>query len=227
MNNLLLVISAVFMSLQSSAQQYTLIRNVTVADVVNQKLIPAQDILIKDSVIFQVGKNLKPPANAKLIDGKGRYTVPGLIDAHVHFFQSGSLFTRPDAINLNTLKPYSEEIVWTKEHVYEQMLRYLACGVTGVVDCGGPFWNFDVRDLSRKSALAPHLAVAGPLISTYSPPNLDTLDPPIIKVTTPEAAAALVRKQIPYKPDFIKVWYIVLKGETPVQYLPIFRAVVA
>ncbi|TMH83617.1 MAG: hypothetical protein E6H49_01920, partial [Betaproteobacteria bacterium] len=34
------------------------------------------------------------PAGATRIDGKGKWVVPGLIDSHVHFFQSGNLYTR-------------------------------------------------------------------------------------------------------------------------------------
>src|SRR6267143_7108967 len=32
------------------------------------------------------------PAGAARIDGKGKWVVPGLIDSHVHFFQSGNLY---------------------------------------------------------------------------------------------------------------------------------------
>src|SRR6266566_1575315 len=34
--------------------------------------------------------------DAHVIDCKGKFILPGYIDTHVHFFQSGDLFTRPD-----------------------------------------------------------------------------------------------------------------------------------
>jgi imidazolonepropionase-like amidohydrolase len=57
------------------------------------------------------------------------------------------------------------------------------------------------------------VAVAGPLISMVDRAKLDLGDPPIIKTASPAAARALVRRQLPFKPDFIKVWFIHQKGE--------------
>lgn len=207
-------------------QSYVLIRDAYVADVVKQKW-NKNDILISEDKILAVGKDLAIPGNAsaRIIDATGKYIVPGLQDAHIHFFQSGGLFTRPDALNLGAVRSYSEELKWVRSHADEQMKRYLASGVTSVIDCGGPFWNFEVKTRSREQWMNPKVAVAGPLISTYQPPNLDTLDPPIIRVTTPAQVAQLVDKQAPYKPDFIKIWYIVQKGEKAEDHLPIIRAV--
>ena len=56
-------------------------------------------VIIDGNRIVRVGpaKSTPAPRGARLIDGKGKWVVPGLIDAHVHFFQSGNLYTRPDA----------------------------------------------------------------------------------------------------------------------------------
>jgi len=77
-----------------------------------------------------------------------------------------------------------------------------------VADVGGPFWNFEVREAARKAALAPRVVVAGPLLSMVDRKALDLGDPPIIKVTTPDEARALARKELLRKPDFVKVWYV-------------------
>jgi len=61
-----------------------------------------------------------------------------------------------------------------------------------VIDIGGPFWNFDMRDIAEKTAAAPRVEVAGPLISMVDTVKLDLGDPPIIKIESPEAARALV-----------------------------------
>ena len=47
---------------------------------------------------FQI--KIKVPAGVTVIDGSGKYLLPGLTDAHVHFFQSGGLYARPDGIDL-------------------------------------------------------------------------------------------------------------------------------
>ena len=46
-----------------------------------------------------------------------------------------------------------------------------------------------------------------------------------IKTVSPAAARALVKKQLPYKPDFIKVWYIHQKGDDLKAQEAIVRAV--
>src|SRR5690242_18341573 len=37
------------------------------------------------------------PPRARVINATGKWLIPGMIDSHVHFFQSGNLYTRPDA----------------------------------------------------------------------------------------------------------------------------------
>ena len=95
-----------------------------------------------------------------------------------------------------------------------------------MVDVGGPFWNFKVREQSQKTDLAPRVAVAGPLISTYQPAALTTEDPPIIKVNSVEEARSLVKRQVEMKPDLIKIWYIVRQGQKPEDHLPLVRATI-
>jgi len=43
--------------------------------------------------------------------------IPGLVDAHVHFFQSGGLYTLPDAIDLRTRMPYAQEVARIKQRL--------------------------------------------------------------------------------------------------------------
>lgn len=63
-----------------------LIKNATVvspADGINEQL----DILVRDGVISQLGKNLS--ADCIAIDAEGLYTIPGLVDMHVHLRDPG------------------------------------------------------------------------------------------------------------------------------------------
>ena len=97
-----------------------------------------------------------------------KFILPGYLDTHVHFFQSADLFTRPDIVDLTKIRSYADETAWVKSHVNDVFARYLRCGITSVVDVGGPFWNFDVRKMASSTAKAPRVAVAGPLISSVS-----------------------------------------------------------
>jgi hypothetical protein len=171
---------------------------------------PGSTIVIQGDRIQLAGAGitLELPQGAKIIDGRGKWVVPGLIDAHVHFFQSGNLYTRPDAADFNAVMPYAQEIARNKARLDATFKVWLANGVTGVVDIGGPFWNFDMRDRAAASDAAPRVAVAGPLISMIADPPLDLGDPPIIRIDTVEAGLALVKRELVRNPDYIKVWFI-------------------
>ncbi|OFZ86568.1 MAG: hypothetical protein A2V78_15790 [Betaproteobacteria bacterium RBG_16_64_18] len=172
-------------------------------------------VLIAGDRIHRVGpaKSVTIPRGAKIIDGRGRWLIPGLIDSHVHFFQSGNLYTRPDVADFNRWMPYAREVARNGARVEATFKVWLASGVTGVVDVGGPFWNFEMRALASKSAAAPEVAVAGPLISFVARPALDLGDPPIIRVATEGEARALAARELAYKPDYIKVWFIHREGD--------------
>lgn len=204
------------------------INKVNVINVLTGKVEADQTIVIEGDRITASGpsKKIKAPANAAMIDGTGKYVMPGMTDAHIHFFQSGGLYTRPDGVNLNRVYPYEKDQQWVKDNLYGLMARYLACGITTVIDVGGPMSNYSIRDSVNAYIAAPNAWVTGPLVSTYLPPNLDKKDPPIVKVSTPEEARALVKKQLPLKPDFIKIWYIVLPGQKAEATLPIVQATI-
>ena len=185
-------------------------------------------LLLKGERITAVGRRgeVKIPAGVPELDVTGKWIVPGLIDAHVHLFQSASLYTRPDIVDLRHARPYAEELAALKAEVDGQLRRTLASGITAIVDVGGPFWNFDVRERARTTPQAPRVAVAGPLISTVERPQVDLGDPPFVKVTTPEEAKAEVRRQLDSDPDLIKFWYIVSEERPWQASVELLKAVV-
>jgi imidazolonepropionase-like amidohydrolase len=173
-------------------------------------LIPDATVLIRGDRIVAVGPSAttRVPEGATRIDGRGRWLIPGMIDGHVHFFQSGNLYTRPDVADFNAVVPYKAEAARNQTRLPATFKVWLASGVTSVIDVGGPFWNFAVRDAANQSAAAPRVATTGPLISMVSREKLDLGDPPIVKIESADAARALVARELPHKPDFIKVWFV-------------------
>jgi imidazolonepropionase-like amidohydrolase len=166
------------------------------------------------------------PEGAKTVDLAGRWVTPGLVDAHIHYFQSGGLYTRPDVIDLRERRSYETEMKTIDDELDTTFRRYLASGVTAVVDVGGGFWNFEVRAKANATVLAPRTAVAGPLVSTVSRPQMDIGDPPIIKCESPEEARELVRRQLEHDPDLIKIWFIVPRDGDFSPNLPIIEATI-
>ena len=195
----------------------------------NNQILPDATILIENDRIANVvapPDKLDIPKDARVVDCKGKFILPGYIDTHVHFFQSGDLFTRPDVVDLTKVRSYADEIAWVKKNLPDALTRYLRSGITSVVDIGGPFWNFEVRKIANSTAKAPRVAVAGPLISSVSRPQLDLGDPPIVQINTPEEAREFVRKLAPQNPDFVKIWYVVDKDHPVESFRPIVRATV-
>jgi imidazolonepropionase-like amidohydrolase len=196
---------------------------------------PADGKIIENSVVVISGDTIESvvsrketgvPTGSKWVDCTGKFILPGYIDTHVHFFQSGDLFTRPDAVDLTKIRSYRDEIGWVKGNLPDVFARYLRSGITAVVDVGGPFWNFEVRKIANSTAKAPRVAVAGPLISSVSRPQLDLGDPPIVKIDTPEQAREFVRKLASQNPDLVKIWYIVDQDHPVDSFRPIVHATI-
>src|SRR6516225_2506188 len=199
----------------------------TVINPVDGKVLPNATIVINGDKIERVAMGKQDAATlGKQISCVGKFILPGYIDTHVHFFQSADLFTRPDGADLNSVRPYKDEVAWIKSHLDDVFERYLRCGITSVVDDGGPMWNFEVRKKANATAKAPRVAVAGPLISSVSREKLDLGDPPIVKIEAPDQAREFVRKLAEQKPDLVKIWYIVDKDHPVNSFRPIVRATI-
>lgn len=128
----------------STAQSYSiLIKGGHVIDAKNN-VDEVMDIAVQDGKIARVAKNIDATKATQVINAKGLYITPGLIDAHVHVFygtdadraySNGPLAVIPDAFTFRT-------------------------GVTTVVDAGSSGWrNFSlfkkqVIDLSQTRVLA-------------------------------------------------------------------------
>src|SRR5881275_991353 len=214
-------------ALTAHAEKLALI-NGTLINPGTERVLTSARILIDGDRITDLGDEITASVSkdARVIDCAGKFILPGYIDTHVHFFQSGDLFTRPDVVDLTKVRPYPDEIAWIKRNLPDTFGRYLRSGITSVVDVGGPFWNFQVRKIANSTAKAPRVAVAGPLISSVSRPQLNLGDPPIVQMNTPDDARAMVRTLAAKTPDYIKIWFIV-DPEHPVEkFRPIVHAVV-
>lgn len=100
----------------------TLIKNATVLTITHG-ILQQSDVLIRKGKIAGVGKNLKAGANARVIDGTGKYVMPGIIDCHSH--------SMLDAINEGSLAVTS--MARTRDVVNPtdvDLYRELAGGVT-------------------------------------------------------------------------------------------------
>lgn len=146
----------------------------------------------------------------RVVDAGGQYIIPGLIDAHVHYSQTGWADGRPDALDLRDRFPYDSTVAALKADPERFFRSYLCSGVTATFDVGGYPWTWELREQAERSTAAPHVAAAGPLITPSAPPQL--LLPgtqQFIRMESDSLTRAAARFVTRWGSDAVKVWMVV------------------
>lgn len=148
------------------------------------------------------------PEGVRTVDAAGGWVVPGLVDAHVHFSQTGWADGRPDSLDVRSRHPYPQVIDRLEEHPEPFLRAHLCSGTTTVFDVGGYPWTFDLPARAAADPRAPRVRVAGPLLSTWD----FWLDLPAEKqflyLPDRQAAEEGVRYLAARGAHAAKVWYI-------------------
>ena len=151
------------------------------------------------------------PTGADVTDVSGMWMTPGLVDAHVHFAQTGWADGRPDALDVRDRYPYEQVEARLRNHPERFYRSYLCSGVTAVFDVGGYPWTWDLRARTANDPGAPHVAAAGPLLSTYDFWLNLPAERQFIYLADEKAAREGVRYLVANGADAVKVWYIPVK----------------
>jgi imidazolonepropionase-like amidohydrolase len=202
---------AFFAAAQSKpAPASIVITHVTVIDPGTSSVQPDTTVVITGDRITAVSAaaaQVTPPKGARVIDGTGRYLIPGLWDMHVHS-AFGDWF------------PGGRDII---------LPLFVANGVTGVRDMGGDIpalfaWR---KQIAAGEIVGPRMIVSGPMLDA-SLPDGKLRFPSSVAVTTPESAVAAVDSLKAQGVDFIKIQsvishdaYLAAAAEAHKQGLPI------
>ena len=190
----------------ATADAATVWRGATLIDGGGGAPVADSVVVVEDGRILAVGGPGTPvPAGATVIDVAGKWLIPGLIDAHVHFFQSGGLYARPDVIDLRAVVSYEAEMRAVRARLEATLARTFAAGITAVLDLGGPPWVLALRDRAEGLAHAPRITAVGPLLATWAPAEIS--GDSIVLVTTPAQAVAEVRRMAATV-KMVKIWFI-------------------
>lgn len=164
----------------ADAQVSLVIRDVTVVDVVGGRLRPHMTVSIAGPRVAAVeATTADAPPGATVVDGAGRFLIPGLWDMHSH-------------------------ALWSAEAMRTFLPLYVAQGVTGIRDMGG---RLDVLAEARATEARtdppwPRLVAAGEVLDGPEPVQRDISIP----IATPAEATAAVARLARAGVDFIKVY---------------------
>jgi imidazolonepropionase-like amidohydrolase len=164
------------------------ITGVTLIDGTTRAPLQNAVVVIDGTRISQVGASasVQVPANATVIDGRGKFVIPGLADMH-HHLQSGS--TRP------------------QQNLPSNLRRMLVVGVTTVFNPSVPLKEFAALKTAAADDAAPyaHFFATGPIISIKGDIYAAMVGGPT--PDTPQQAQAVVKDLKSAGVDAIKVQY--------------------
>ncbi|TVQ09850.1 MAG: amidohydrolase [Balneolaceae bacterium] len=160
------------------------------------------------------------PDGAEVTDISGKYITPGLIDVHVHFFQTGFFDARPDAMDLNATYPFPEVVAYQQLNPERYYNSYLCSGITGVYDVGGMSWSVGLQASAEQNPDAPHVAASGPLITPVPGAPFDLpSDKVLVPLNTAEDGIKTVQYMSALGSTGIKFWTILADDEAYMERL--------
>lgn len=171
---------------------------------------PVRDavIVVRDGRIRCAGtRSACTTSNAVVVDLTGRWVLPGLIDAHVHYSQTGWVDGRPDALDMRIRFPYAQTIAQLRDPAPFYQAN-LCSGVTATFDVGGFPWTWGLRHAAEQSTRAPHVAAAGPLLSTRDHWVNLPAERQFIFTADDSATRNGARYLAANRTDAVKVWYL-------------------
>ena len=166
--------------------QSFLVRDVRLFD--GERVTEARSVLVRNGVVAAVGgAELTVPANATVVDGRGRTLMPGLIDAHVHLSDS----------------------------VEADLRQAAALGVTTVLDMWSGAARYE-RIKALRAADAPQMAdvrtAGGGATAPGGHPTQMGGPAPVATISDSADAQAFVDARIAEGSDYIKIIYDDLKS---------------
>jgi imidazolonepropionase-like amidohydrolase len=185
------------------------LRGGTLVDGTGAPPVPGAVVLLRDGKVECAGKECPIPAGVEVTDVSGLWITPGLVDAHVHFAQTGWADGRPDAFDVRDHYPYEKTEAELAAHPERFFRTHLCSGVTSVFDVGGYPWSIAMAKGHRDDTRAPRVAAAGPLLSTIDHWVNLPAERQFIHLKDPDAARAGVRYLAALGSDAVKVWYVV------------------
>ena len=156
---LLFLLPAMVHAQAPAGEPELLFREVRVLDTAHGNLGAPTDVLVRGNRIAAIGAGARPSASARVIEGRGRTLMPGLIDVHWH-----STFAALSQAAMNAPDASPEKLAAA---VAAESGRTLLRGFTSVRDVGGPIFELKAAIDAGKVA-GPRIWPSGAIISQTS-----------------------------------------------------------
>ncbi len=163
-----LVLAVIAGAASAAFGQLTAITNVSVVDVRAGAIVPGQTVLVEGATIASVvpASSFKPAREATIVDGTGRYLMPGLFDAHVHYIDPGSfgpLFIANGVVFVRDMGNATQMIIGVRDALNSGSMLGPEMVCTGaIVDGDPPVWPFsepcDTPEQARAAVRKLHAA---------------------------------------------------------------------
>ncbi|MBU6155357.1 MAG: amidohydrolase [Alphaproteobacteria bacterium] len=127
----------------------------------NGKRIDNATLLVKDGKIESIAAGVAAPAGYKVVDVRGRFITPGIIDAHSHL----GVYPQPgvrahsdgnESVSPNTAQVWAEHSVWPQDEGFNAVRRG---GVTAMLVLPGSANLFGGRSVTLKNV--PSITMQG------------------------------------------------------------------
>jgi len=188
--------------------------------------VPDAVVLLREGKVECAGTRAAcaVPAGVDATDVSGLFITPGLVDAHVHFSQTGWADGRPDSIDVRDRHPYEKVVAELARRPERFGRSYLCSGVTAVFDVGGYAWTLGLPARAEPDSELPRIAAAGPLLSTIDHWLNLPGERQFMVLTDADAARAGVNYLAERGAAAVKVWYIVAVEQPVLKSAPAVRA---
>jgi hypothetical protein len=169
-----------------------LVRNVAIVDVVNDQIVPGRDVVVRDGRIDSVSANLPEVGQRGLVvvDGTGKFLIPGLWDMHVHSLKISPQYTHPLSI-ANGVTGVRE--MWGCPSIPDS---FVACGEDI------ERWRAELQDRGR---LAPRYIMRSSF-AINGEQGVPSAAPDFFKARNADEARALVADQASDGVDLLKTY---------------------
>jgi len=175
-----------------SAQSFV-ITNVTLFN--GDTVVENTSVLVKDSIIAKVSKNIK--SEAKVIDGTGKFLMPAMTNSHVHAWAANSLNEAAKAGVVNLLDMHGVEMAQGMMKALKDSTnyaRYFVAGAAATVPGGhGTQYGFPTPTLTKpaeaESFVNDRLAAGANYLKIIVEPWKETLSQETVKALIDAAHA--------------------------------------